>query len=166
MPRMTAPPVASLYDFIVGLHIIAVLVAFGWTMGLPVVFSIAARSDPRSLPMLHRFEVRASRLLLNPALVVVLLAGLYLAGKGHHWSEFFVQWGLAAVLIIGGVVGAVMIPLSKRAAEAAERDLEGYAGGEFQPGAEYRELARRITRIGIALTLLVLVTIVLMATNA
>ena len=65
---------------------------------------------------------------MNPGLLVVLLAGIYLASKGHHWSEFFVQWGLGAVVVIGAVVGAVMIPTAKRAEAIAARD-RGAAGG-------------------------------------
>jgi uncharacterized membrane protein len=151
------------YDVVLAVHIMAVVVAFGWTFALPVVFGVAARREPRSIPVLHRIEYVVSRFLLNPALVVVLGAGIYLASKAHVWSEFFVQWGLAAVVVIGGVVGAVMIPASKRAEEVATRDLAGHAGGEFAPSDEYRAIARRLTLVGGALSLLVLVTILFMA---
>ncbi len=102
---MTLAPAASLYDFILALHIMAVVVAFGWTFALPIMFAIAAKRDPRSLPVLHRIEYMVSRYMLNPALVVVLGAGIFLASDGHHWKEFFVQWGLAAIIVIGGAGG-------------------------------------------------------------
>lgn len=156
-------PAASLYDFILAAHIIAVVVAFGWTFALPIMFAYAAGKDPRGLGMLHRLEVRIYRMMLNPALVVILAAGIYMASDQHHWSEFFVQWGLAAIVIIGGVVGSVMIPAGKRAAAAVERDLESYGGGEFAPSEEYRGLARRLTVAGGGLWILVLATIVIMA---
>ena len=38
--------------------------------------------------------------------MVVVAAGVFLASDGHHWSEFFVQWGLGVALVIGGLVGA------------------------------------------------------------
>ncbi|MGO9488732.1 MAG: DUF2269 family protein [Solirubrobacteraceae bacterium] len=163
---MATPLAASAYEYVLALHIIAVVVAFGWTFALPVAFSVAARHDPRSLPVLHRIEVAASRRLLNPALVVLLAAGIFLASDGHHWKEFFVQWGLAVAIIIGGVVGAVLIPTSKRAEVLATRDLAAAGGSEFEPSDEYRALARRLNLVGTALWLLVLVTIVLMATGA
>jgi len=156
-------PAASLYDYVLALHIIAVVLAFGWTFALPIMFAFAAKQDPRGLPLLHRIEVRVSRMMLNPGLVVILAAGIYLASDGHHWKEFFVQWGLAAVVIIGGVVGAVLMPASKKAAEVAARELESYSGGEFAPSEEYRALTRRLTVFGSAASLLVLVTIVIMA---
>lgn len=158
-----AAPIASAYDFILGLHIIAVVVAFGWTFSLPIVYLVAAQRDPRSLPVLHRIEVRISQLLLNPALVVLIGAGIFLASDGHHWSEFFVQWGLAAAIVIGGLVGAVLIPTARRAEAAATRDLEAYTGGDFEPGPDYRAATRTLNIVGTAASLLVLVTIVIMA---
>jgi uncharacterized membrane protein len=156
-------PAASAYDFILALHIIAVVVAFGWTFTLPVVYAVAVKVDPRGLPLLHRIEYSIFRLILNPALVVVLGAGIFLASDGHHWKEFFVQWGLAAVVVLGGVVGAVLIPAAKRAEAAARRDLEAHAGGDFEPGEDYRAAVRRLNIVGSAASLLVLVTIVIMA---
>jgi len=156
--------VASAYAWVLGLHIAAVVIAFGWTFALPVAFILAGRQDPRSLPLLHRVEVTVERMILNPTLVVVLAAGIFLASDGHHWSEFFVQWGLGAVVVIGAVVGAVMIPAAKRAEETITRDLEAYGGeGEFTPSAEYQATARRVNTVGSALSLLVIATVVIMA---
>ncbi len=156
-------PAAALYEYVLGLHIIGVVLAFGWTFALPIMFAYAGAQDPRGLPMLHRLEVRLNRVMLNPALVVILAAGIYMASDQHHWSEFFVQWGLAAVVIIGAVVGAVMIPAAKTAADVVERDLASHSGGEFKPSDEYRALVRRLTLAGGALWILVLATIVIMA---
>jgi uncharacterized membrane protein len=160
---MQIAPIASAYDFILALHIIAIVVAFGWTFALPIVYAVAVKQDPRSLPVLHRIELAVSRFLLNPALLVALAAGIFLASDGHHWSEFFVQWGLAAIVVVGGLVGAVLIPASKRAAAAAGRDLDAYSGGEFAPGEEYARATRTLNVVGSAASLLVLVTIVIMA---
>lgn len=160
---MLLPLAVTSYDVVLAIHIIAVVVAFGWTFALPIVFTVAARHEPRSIPVLHRIEYVVSRFLLNPALVVILGAGIYLASSGHHWSEFFVQWGLAAVVVIGGLVGSVMIPASKRAEQAAAKDLAEHAGGEFTPSDEYRAIVRRINVVGTALSLLVLLTILFMA---
>ncbi len=153
---------ASAYDIVLAVHIIAVVIAFGWTFAIPIIFMVAARSDPRSLPVLHHIERRVEQVLLNPTLVVVLAAGIFLASDGHHWSQFFVQWGIGVVVVIGAVVGAVLIPAARSAEAAARSDLEGFAGGDFQPGREYRAITRRLTAVGGGLSLLVLVTIVFM----
>jgi hypothetical protein len=148
---------------VLAVHIMAVVIAFGWTFSLPIVFAVAVKSDPRSLPLLHRTEFIISRWLLNPALLVILGAGIFMASDGHHWSEFFVQWGVGVVIVLGGVVGAVLMPASKRAEEAARADLQGFSGGEFQPGEAYRVATRRLNVVGSAASLLVLLTILFMA---
>jgi uncharacterized membrane protein len=160
---VTATPAASLYDVVLAIHIMAVVVAFGVTFAYPIMFVVAARNDPRGVPLLHRIEYTTERWLVNPGLLVVLLAGIYLASKGHHWSEFFVQWGLAAVVVIGAVVGAVMIPSAKRAEAIAARDLLAAGEGTVEPSEDYRAIVLRLTIVGSLLSLLVLITILFMA---
>jgi len=166
---VTATPAASLYEVVLAIHIMAVVVAFGVTFAYPIMFAVAARHDPRSLPLLHRVEYTIERTLINPGLLLVIVAGIYLASKGHYWSDFFVQWGLAAAIVIGALIGAVMIPTAKRAEQIAARDLaaggEGgsEAAGEVGLSEEYRGLVRRLTAVGTLLSVLVLVTILLMA---
>ncbi len=160
---MPTDPAASLFEVVLAIHIMAVVVAFGVTFAYPIMFAVAARHDPRSVPLVHRIEYTVERMLINPGLLLVLLAGIYLASKGHYWSDFFVQWGLAAVLVIGALVGAVMIPTAKRAELAAARDVAASSDGEVVLGEEYRALLRRLTAVGTLLSLIVLVTILFMA---
>jgi uncharacterized membrane protein len=156
-------PAIAAYDVVLAIHVMAVVLAFGFTFALPVVFVVAARHDPRSLPVLHRIEYTVERVLVNPALLLLVGAGIFLASDGHHWGEFFVQWGLGAAIVIGGLVGSVMIPTAKRAEQAARRDLEAAGDGAFSPSEEYRALTRRLNVVGSALGVLVLVTILFMA---
>jgi uncharacterized membrane protein len=149
----------SFYEVVLAIHIMAVVVAFGVTFAFPLMFIAAGKRYPGSLPALHRVEYMVERMLINPAMLLILLAGIYLASKGHFWSQFFVQWGLAAVIVIGAVVGAVLIPTSKRAEEAAARDL---AAGGSEPSAEYRSLVGRLNLVGSLLSVLVLATILFM----
>ncbi len=153
---------ASAYELVLALHIMAVVVAFGWTFALPLGFAVAARTDPRSLPVLHRIEYTSERLLLNPALTVIVGAGIYFATDAHLWGQFFVQWGIGAALVIGYLAGSVLIPAAKRAEAAARGDLEAFDGGEFQPGEDYRAATRRLTIFGSATSLLALATIAIM----
>jgi hypothetical protein len=158
-------PLASAYDVVLGVHITAVVIAFGVTFAYPVIFVVGARADPRSLPLLHRIELATERTLVNGGLAFVLGAGIFLASDGHRWSEFFVQWGIGAVVVIGAVVGAVMIPATKRAAELAERDIAAAGAGEIEMSAEYQAIVRRLNIFGTALSLLVVATIFIMATK-
>jgi uncharacterized membrane protein len=162
---------ASAYEIVLALHIMGVVLTFGWVFALPIVFLVAVRHDPRSLPVLHRIEYTVERALVNPALLLTLGAGIFLASDGHHWGQFFVSWGVGVVVVIGAVVGSVLIPTAKRAEQAITGDLgaaaegELTAGGSFQPGAEYQRLTRRLNVVGSAVGLLALVTIAFMVTK-
>jgi Predicted integral membrane protein (DUF2269) len=160
---MLSVPAASLFEVVLAVHIMAVVVAFGVTFAYPIMFAVGARNDPRSLPLLHRVEYTIERYLINPGLLLVLLAGIYLASKGHFWSDFFVQWGLAAVIVIGALIGAVMIPTAKRAEQIAARDVAAASDGNVEMSEEYRALVRRLSTVGTLLSVLVLVTILFMA---
>jgi hypothetical protein len=153
---------ASAYEIVLALHIMAVVVAFGVTFAYPMMFAVAAKRDPRGLPLVHRIEYTIERTLVNGGLVVVVAAGVFLASDGHLWSEFFVQWGLGAAIVIGGLVGSVMIPTAKRAETIAARDVAAAADGEIEMSEEYRALVRRLATVGPLLSLIVLLTIALM----
>jgi uncharacterized membrane protein len=162
---------ASAYEIVLAVHIMGVVLTFGWVFALPIVFIVAVRHDPRSLPVLHRIEYTVERALVNPALLLTLAAGIFLASDGHHWGQFFVSWGVAVVVAVGGLVGAVLIPTAKCAEQAIKRDLEAAdegeltAAGGFEPGAEYQKLTRRLNIVGSGLALLALITIAFMVTK-
>jgi predicted integral membrane protein DUF2269 len=153
---------ASAYEVVMAVHVTAVVAAFGVTFAYPIMFVVAARSEPRSLPLIYRIEYSIERLLVNPALLLVILAGIYLASEGHHWSEFFVQWGLGVAVVIGAVVGSVLIPTAKRAETAAARDIAASGEGEVVLSEESRRLARRLSTVGGLLSVLVVITILFM----
>jgi hypothetical protein len=160
---MLIVPATTLFEVVLAIHIMAVVVAFGVTFAYPIMFAVGAKHDPRSLPLLHRVEYTIERMLINPGLLLVILAGIYLASKGHFWSQFFVQWGLAAAVAIGGLVGGVMIPTAKRAEEIATRDVAAAGDGEIVMSVEYRALVKRLSIVGSGLSVLVLLTILFMA---
>jgi uncharacterized membrane protein len=161
---MIAPAVAF-FEVILAIHIMAAVVAFGVTFAYPIMFAVGAKHDPRSLPVLHKIEYTIERWLINPGMLVLFAAGIYLASKLHQWSAFYVQWGFAVVIVIGALVGSVMIPTAKKAAAIAERDIAASSGEKIELSEEYQGLVRRLTRVGGTLSLLVLVTIYFMATH-
>jgi hypothetical protein len=156
-------PATSFYDVVLAIHIMAVVVAFGVTFAYPIMFAVGAKHGARSLPLLHRVEYTIERYLINPGLLLVVIAGAYLASDGKHWSEFFVQWGLGAAIVIGALVGSVMIPTAKRAEAIADRDVSASGHGDPEMSAEYQALVRRLSTVGSLLSALVLVTILFMA---
>src|ERR1700722_1368611 len=100
---MSIAPAVSVFEVVLALHIMAVVVTFGVTFAFPIIFLVGAKTEPRGLPLLHRIEYAIDQRLINPGLVVVMLAGIYLASKLHAWSDFFVQWGLGVAILIGAL---------------------------------------------------------------
>ena len=157
-------PAASFSDAIVAIHILAVVIGFGVVFAYPIFFAVGPRMDRRAMPWFHGMQQVLGRRLISPGLVVILLAGIYLASDEHQWHAFYVQWGLAAVVIIGAIAGAYIGPREGRLAEAAARDVTATAeGAEVAWSAEYDALLKQVLISGWLLGLIVAVTVFLMA---
>jgi uncharacterized membrane protein len=144
-------------DVVLAVHIAAVIITFGVIFAYPVIYLAAAQLGPQATAVYYRMRVLLGRRLISPGLVLVLVAGIYLASHEHQWKLFYVQWGLAMVVIIGGVVGAFLTPRAKKLAELAERDVSG---------AEYRSLSRQVVTVDALVLVLVLATVYLMTVHA
>jgi hypothetical protein len=159
-------PIAITFtDTVLAIHIMAVVVAFGVTFAYPIIFAIIEKADLRALPGIHRAELAVGQRLITPGLGVVLIAGIYLASKEHQWSTFYVQWGLAAAVVLGALAGMFFVPSERRMIELADRDVAAAGSGEVTMSQEYRDLAKRVATVGALSSLLVLVTIFFMATH-
>jgi hypothetical protein len=169
-----ATPAVAFANFVLAIHILGVVIGFGATFAYPLIFAAARRADPSVMPWLWSLLQRIDRYLINPGLAVVVLAGIYLASSEHHWSSFFVQWGIGAVVVIGAAVGAFTTPRYGRLAELAERDLAAAPAGGAAPGArrtvawsaDYEKLVKQVSIVGAILDLLVVITVFMMATHA
>src|SRR6185312_801284 len=113
----------TFYTFVLAVHIAAIVIAFGVTFAYPVMYAVGIRSEPRSMPGLHRIQHTVGKFFISPFIGLSLLAGIYLASKLHAWSRFYVQWGLGAIILLGGLGGAYLAPRERKLAELAERDI-------------------------------------------
>jgi hypothetical protein len=171
-------PAVAFSDLVLGLHILAVVIAFGVTFAYPLFAIVGARLDPSAMPWFHRMQQVVGRRLVNPPLLIVLLAGVYLASHLHQWSAFYVQWGLAAVVVLGGLEGGFMIPREGKLADLAQRDLaqrdlaaaavpgSGPGTATATLSAEYGALLKRVGMVGALMQLIVVITFFLMAARA
>jgi hypothetical protein len=165
-------PAAAFADFVLALHILGVVVGFGATFAYPVLFARARRVDPHVLPWLFGTMQRIGRTLINPGLLLVVLAGIYLASDLHQWGAFYVQWGIAAALVIGAIEGSFMIPREGRLVQIAERDLAAAAvaaGGRRTSATWSEDYNRTFRQVALGATIMdviVVVTVFLMATHA
>jgi hypothetical protein len=160
-------PAVTFYTFVLAVHIAAIVIAFGVTFAYPVMYAVGVRTEPRSMPGFHRIQDSVGKFVISPFLALALLAGIYLASKLHVWSDFYVQWGFAVIIVLGGLGGAYFAPRERRLSELAERDIaaaDRAAPGEPNVvfGAEYTALRRQMLRVGLVANVLVLLTIYFM----
>ncbi len=155
---------ASFSDAILAIHILAVVIGFGVIFSYPLFFLVGARMDRRAMPWFHNMQQLFGRYLISPGLVVILIAGIYLASHEHQWSKFYVQWGLAAVVVIGGIGGGFLGPREGKLAELSARDVAATApGGEVKWSAEYEALNRQVLTVGSIMLLIIVLTVFFMA---
>lgn len=127
------------------IHVFAVIVAFGPTYAYPFMGAIAAKTDPKAIPTIHRIIAAIDRYLLMPGIVVLTLAGFYLVGKGKiELSETYVTAGIAGILIVGAMQGMLFSKWNREALALAENDLE--TGDTLGP--EYVAMTKKIAAAG------------------
>ena len=73
------------YSVSVFIHITAVVVGFGATFAEAIMFPVAQKLDPKHLPYVHRLQMAINQRLATPALVVVIVTGIYQVNEGG-WS--------------------------------------------------------------------------------
>ncbi|MEA2157342.1 MAG: hypothetical protein QOE11_3482 [Solirubrobacteraceae bacterium] len=146
-------PIAILfYDIVLSVHILAVVVAFGVVFAYPVIDAQIKRASLEQLPMLHRLHLVLGRRVISPAMIVVLIAGVYLAADRDLFGKVWVSVPLVILFALFAITGAVLTPTDRKLAELAERDLA--AGGGLS--AEYDAQNARAALFGsIALGLVV-----------
>jgi uncharacterized membrane protein len=155
----------TFYNVVVWLHISSVLIAFGPTFGFGIYFAVAGRKYPRALPAIHESVITITRSMVTLGGVLILITGLYLASR-DPWSfgDFFIAWGIIAILVLLGLAHGVFLPNDQRALRAAKRDIEA-AGptGEVDFSDEYEQTSGRNARLGPVAGLIVILTIYVMA---
>jgi len=148
----------TFFDFVLTVHILAVVVAFGVVFAYPVLDAQIRAANPADVPALHRLHVVLARRVITPAMVVVLLAGLYMALDRFSLGDPWISATFAILIVLFGLTGAVLVPTDQRLAELAERDLKAGTG----PSAEYAAASRKAALFGSLSLLLVIVAIFLM----
>ena len=156
----------TFYNVVVWLHVSSVVVAFGPTFAFGIYITIAARKDPRSMPTILEAQTTINRSLLTIGGILVLITGLYLVLDSETWefSDFFVAWGILAILVLLGLTHRFFLPNDQRALRAARRDIEQSGStGAVELGDEFNEYSSRSARMGPIAGLIVILTIYVMA---
>ena len=155
---LTASIVDPGYKIALFLHILAVVLAFGPTFGYGLFFSVAPQY-PRAVPAILAGVQKCDRYLVNPGMIVLLLAGIFLLVDGD-WgsSEVFITIGFLAIIVLFGMQHAFFQPQTQKAKELAERDLK--AGDTLSD--EFEAVSERLGKAGGLAGLIVVLTIFFM----
>src|SRR5918993_3667695 len=94
------------YSVSVFIHVTAVVVGFGATFAEAVMFPVAQKLDVKHLPYVHRLQLAINQRLATPALVIVLITGIYQVSEGN-WSfgDAWISVSFAILIVIGGLLG-------------------------------------------------------------
>lgn len=133
-------PLGSVTGDQIGLsvHVIGAIAGVGPLFVQPLLLRHVRRRDPSAVGGVMTAMLWVSRALVTPGLTLLLLAGLYLVGSGQgEFADPWVSYGLAAVIVMLGLVGAVIIPrLRKGAALAEDGDVSGEEFGRISKTLE------------------------------
>src|SRR5262249_25958180 len=146
------------YKIALFLHILAVVIAFGPTFGYALFFSVAPQY-PQAVPAILTGVQKCDRYLVNPGMIVLLLAGIFLLSSGD-WDagKAFIVVGFVAIIVLFGLQHAFFQPQTRRAKGLAERDLR--SGDELSE--EFMIVSGRLGQVGTLAGLIVVVTIFFM----
>ncbi len=98
----------QVYEWIKALHIIAVISWMAGMLYLPrlFVYHCEAEAGSRQSETFKVMERRLLKAIINPAMIVTWLAGLYLAWAGHWlFMSWWIYGKLVLVLVLSGVHG-------------------------------------------------------------
>jgi uncharacterized membrane protein len=146
------------YDLGKFIHVLAVVVGLGVTFGYGVFMGFADRFAPSSSAVVLRASQVSNRFLVTPALILILISGIYMVADADIEGESWVTVGFIAVFALLGMIHGFFVPRTRRAIELAERDTAD--GGELSP--EYQKLSKQLALGGQIAGLITALTIFFM----
>jgi putative membrane protein len=96
-----------MYEWIKALHIIAVISWMAGMLYLPrlFVYHCEAQAGSKQSETFKVMERRLLKAIINPAMIVTWLAGLYLAWSGHLFASPWLHAKLLLVIVMSGLHG-------------------------------------------------------------
>ena len=117
-----------MYEWIKALHVIAVIAWMAGMLYLPrlFVYHCDAEAGSKQSETFKVMERRLLKAIINPAMIVTWLAGLYLAWSGHWFAAPWLHGKLALVIAMSGVHGFFSRWVKDFAADRNTRSLKFY----------------------------------------
>ena len=150
------------YSISVFIHVTAVMIGFGATFAEAIFFPVAMKVGQLHLPYVHRLQLAINQRLATPAMVVIIVTGLYqTADADWGFGSAWISATFAIVIVVGGLLGAYFVPSDRRLAALAESDLAATG----QVSGDYLAQARRQGMIGALTGVLLIIAVFLMVTK-
>ena len=141
------------------IHITAAVVGFGATFAEAVTFPVAMKLDKRHLPYVHKLQLFINQRLATPALVVILVTGIYQVSEGDFsFGDMWISASFLIVIVLGGLLGAYFIPTDRRLFAQVTKDLAETG----EPSKDYLAEVRREGVMGAITGILIVVALFLM----
>jgi uncharacterized membrane protein len=154
----------NLHSILVFIHVTAAVVGLGATFALSVAFPLALRlGEPRYLPYVHYMSLEVTRKLASPALLAILITGVWQALDGDiSLGEPWISAAFVIVIVLGAMQGAYFTKTDRKLAKLAEDEL---ASGATKLSESYMRQANREGAMGALAGLLIVLALFLMVTK-
>ena len=144
------------------IHVTAAVVGFGSTFAEAVTFPVAMKLDKRHLPYVHKLQLFINQRLATPALVIILVTGIYQVSEGNFsFGDMWISFTFLIVIVLGGLLGAYFIPTDRRLFDQVTKDLAETG----EPSKGYLADVRREGVLGTITGILIVVALFLMVTK-
>ena len=121
------------------------------------------KMNPRYLPYVHRIQLTIKRYVASPALLLILITGVYQVSEANiSFGDFWISASFAIVIILGGLTGAYFIPSDKKLEAMLTAEIEAAGEGQFTPSEEYMSKAKVQGYLGPVTGILIIIAIYLM----
>ncbi len=147
----------------VWIHVTAVVVGLGMTFAEALLFPVAMKMNPRHLPYVHRLQLTINRYVANPALLLILITGIYQVSEYNiSFGDFWISASFMIVIILGGINGGYFIPSDKKLEAMLNEEIKTAGDGPFTPSQDYMSKAKLQGILGPVMGLLIVLAIYLM----
>lgn len=140
------------FDVVLWIHILAFFIAFGPTYAYGVFFTFAAKAGPQAMIQTARATQAWDRIAISAGSAVILASGIYMAADRWDFADFFVSWGVVAILFVVGMTHGFFVPRSRKVVALLEEGKE----------QEAQALGDQIGKVGGFVGLVVILTIYVM----